>query len=400
MARALALLLLSLTGCGLIPTRATDCSAARPCAEGQICDPATSTCVDSREPEAMLPTCRGACVPCQAHGDCASAVCDVYQATERGGTCIPAASVVYVDNRGGTCKPGQGDGDTPPTALCTMAEGLARIDGARKTALRVMASGKPYGPLVIDGRSVTIYGPAERNTKIEVEPLFGGDRDSTGVVIRGGARVTLDGVDIKGARVGVSCSGPDSSLTLRRSRVQRNGDLGILADRCALVVDRALLQRNEGGALAVGGDLAYSITNSFIVNNRASASPSIKLGSGGGKAVFRFNTVAENTSYIGGSGIDCGGYAVGISRSLVLRNGFGPQLQGGCRPWSSVIGTEGGGPWGPKEVVIFTRVEEVEHALDPRSSGIDRVPCGVPTDYFGTRRPLGATCDQGAHEAR
>lgn len=406
--RLLATLVLTLAAaCGLVPTRTTECSASRPCADGQTCDPETSTCRESREPD-PLPACRDACRPCQSHSDCESQVCDVYQVTALGGTCVPTTTLVYVDNRGGACKVGQGDGESPKTALCTLAEGLARVDGARKTAVRVMASRAGYGPLVIDGASapafaspervVTLYGPAPRFPQPDNQALFGQDRDQDGVGLQSGARVILDGLSVSRARVGVSCTGPAAQLTLRRSRVQGCGDLGLLALNCALVVDRVLLQGNDNGALAVGGDQPFTITNSFITRNAATTSPAVKLDSSG-MALFRFNTVADNQSTLGAAAIDCAGRpSITISRSLVVKNGKGVQLQGGCRTFASyVTGLPGEGF--PREPAFVT-LDDIDYALDPRSCCIDKVPCAVPTDYFGTRRPLGLSCDQGAHEVR
>ena len=139
-------------GCGLIPSRLTECSVDRPCATGQTCDYSSSTCVESPDaldpmsmmmpslptkvPDVIAPECIGECEPCMAHGDCASQVCNYSQPSYLGGSCAAPSEVVYADNHNGTCT-ADGDGDSIAIVLCTLSDGLARIDGIHKRFVRL-----------------------------------------------------------------------------------------------------------------------------------------------------------------------------------------------------------------------------------------------------------------------
>jgi hypothetical protein len=395
--RVLWLLLLGSPGCALIPSRMTDCSATRPCPEGQFCHPDTSTCEEygTPEPDLMLPECTEGCQPCQLHADCPSLVCDVYRATLQGGTCVAARDVVYVDNQNGTCATG-GDGETPATAACTLEEGLARIDGIRKTTIRIMPSTRPYGAVAITDTIVSIYGPAGQGGRAQL----GSGPAADAVTISGRARVILDGLDISRGKVGVLCSSDgEAHLALRRSRVTFCADIGILVSDCGLLADAVLVQGNQNGALALGGAQPYSITNSIVARNRSSALPAIKIG-GTGPGTFRFNTVADNWSMLA-AGIDCGGVGLSIGESIVVRNQriANSQFQGGCRLKNTVVGALDWAP-GIKVNPEFARVEDIDYGLDPRDRAccIDKARICTPTDYFGSRRPRGLACDIGAHE--
>lgn len=397
-----ALLLALLAGCSLIPVRETACSASRPCPEGQRCDPETSLCVDV-EPTEEVPDlrpieCVGACVPCRVHADCPSQVCDVYHPTAEGGTCVPASEIVYVDNRNGICAPGTGDGEAPLTALCTLTEALERIDGARKRAVRLGASTKDYGPITIQHRAVTLYGPAGQGGRA----TLGNKPDVDGVTVSGAAQVVIDGLEITRGKVGVNCNGDGSTqLALRRSRVTSTGDIGVLATDCVVEIDRALLHSNSNGALVIGGAQGYSITNSFITRNRSAALPAVKIATSS-PGVFSFNTVADNATKLGGA-IDCGEQLVEITDSIVVKNltmSFS-QFKGACKVKNTVVGSFDGISGGIKSTPEFTRVEDIDFGLRPDRATmcVDKARGCLRTDFFGRSRPMGAHCDIGAHEA-
>jgi hypothetical protein len=314
--------------------------------------------------------------------------------------------VVYVDNRDGTCAPEmEGDGETPATAVCTLPAGLLRVDGVRKRAVRLMPSVASYGPLSLSGRSVSIYGPGGPARQGGVATLGANGPDQDAVSVTGAGTVVLDGVEIGPCRVGLSCSAEaGASVVLRRSRIQGCADLGVLSIGCGLELDRVLLQGNGNGALALGGAAGYAISNSIIAKNRSTALPAIKIASTGA-GVFRFNTVVDNMTMLGGA-IDCGGQPAEIVDSIVYRNmkvGTS-QFQNGCAVRNSLIGKM------DSTISLnfgadFIRLGDIEFATNPAGPMnnmhlIDRAEGSIAIDFFGNRRPIDGACDIGAHEVK
>lgn len=411
----LALLAALLPGCFLVPTQAVECSARRPCEGGRLCDPETSTCVDpppdlgsAPEPEPGPRECESDCEPCRSNAECpVSQLCDSYRSTQLGGSCLRLAEVVYVDNRNGTCVPGTGTGDSPNSPLCALTEGLSRAITTQRKAVRVAASTADYGPVLLSGRGLTVYGPAGEGGRARLGGTVGVDA----VTVSQGADVTLDGFEIARGEAGVSCDGRDSDtrVRLRRMRIQGVSSIGVLVSNCRLEVDRTYLSGNGGGALQIAGAREYFITNSYIVRNNPTGQPAIKLGGTSPFYSFRFNTVADNMPRFAAA-IDCGGRFLKIEDSIVVANArvAGSQLQSGCVPRSTVVGPGDsvvGVPAAQRAQPRFVRVGDIEYGLgadDPMTKMccIDESEDKVTTDYFGTHRPLGERSDIGAHEAR
>lgn len=403
----LALLFTLAASCDLIPQRLTECSASRPCADGQRCDAETSRCVDLEDlgtppdseppPDLTMPACAGSCIECQTHADCPSLVCDDYLRSGSGGTCVPASSVVYVDNRGGACSV-SGSGDTPATATCTLSEALLRIDGTQKRVIRVMPSAADYGSLVIDGKSVTIFGPAGQGGSAQIQ----GNGTVGALVVKGAAAVVINGLNVTRGRAGIFCQGGAASLTLRHANVTGCSDIGLLISDCALELDRVLIADNANGALGISGSQGYSVTNSFIVRNRSLALPAIKLASSV-PGVFRFNTVADNTSEAAAA-VECGSSRITLSDSIVFRNSrIGNSQIQSCQLRTTAVGRTDGA-LGIREDPSFAPAGGLDYALEasPLSNGccIDRSASTARTDFFGILRPRGRSSDIGAHEAR
>lgn len=406
---SMGLVILLLGGaCGLVPQRLTACSASRPCPMGSWCDPEASLCMATASPDSMSspdlasspdmpPECTKDCQTCLQHGDCPSQVCDSYLRSGSGGTCVSAADVVYVDNRGGGCGPG-GDGETPASALCTLPEALARIDGVRKRVIRVMPSSRDYGTLAVTDRALSIFGPAGQGGSAELNA----DGLTEGLSVSGSARVVIDGLDISRGRVGLSCRGSNgTSVTVRRSRITRATDTGIQINDCAFEADRALVRDNGGGALLISGSQPYSVTNSFLVRNHSAPFSTIKLLSSAGGS-FQFNTVVDNDSAMA-PGIACSGTKIEIRDSIVFKNSPMATTQfGSCQVVNTVVGSGETGR-GIRLDPVFVPVAGIEYGLDPERSAaccIDQALPGLRGDYFGTARPRGLAADLGAHEAR
>lgn len=395
----------ALGGCGLIPSVTTECSASRPCPDDQICSAATSTCEALPATDMAAPACQGPCVPCQRHTDCPSQVCDSYQPSALGGTCVLQSSLIYVDNRGGACTVGQGgDGQGPNTGVCSLSEGLTLLDGARKTALRLLPSRKSYGPLVLTQGDVTIYGQNERGQHPlpGAQTALGGDANQDGVTVRLGAHLILNGVDVSKSRLGVVCSDPGSRIALRGSRIEGAAYQGVQVSDCALELDRSLLSGAQAGALQIDSGSTFRITNTFIVRNQAVASAPTLRFADSTSGFFRFNTVADNLAMLSAAAIECG-TSIDLRDSILVRNSRvgASQFKGICKVYSSVVGSDAAP--GIHADPQFTRLEDLDYALDPNQRGccLDKVLCtNATSDFFGNRRPRGLACDSGAHEAR
>jgi hypothetical protein len=414
--QVLALLPLALSGCFLVPTVSVECSEGRPCRTGQSCDPDTSTCREDpsdmkREEEEPGPKdCQGDCPSCDSHAICASQVCDLYKVTPMGGSCVPISDVVYVNNLDGTCVPGGGaDGDSPQTALCTLAEGLARAATAGKRTIRVAASTVDYGPVVLSGRAVSLFGPGGEGGRARL----GGTAGTDAVSVSSGANVVLDGFDIIGkAEAGVSCAGGDSDtrLWLRRMRITDVTRLGIVSSSCRLEIDRSLLLRNGGGALHITGAREYYVTNSVFAKHVPTGQPALKLGGSAADYSFRFNTVAENNPRFAAT-IDCSTKTIKIENSIVVSNGKGggqSQFQSGCYVVGTVVGPSDSisvAKPQQRQQPTFMSVNGVDYGLKAedamtRTCCIDQTEDKILTDFFGTRRPMGGKSDIGVYEAR
>lgn len=406
-ASALLVGLLGGVSCGLIPSRLTDCSATRPCPGTQMCDPVSSTCIEPERPtlnlpdqlyippDMQVPPCTGDCLACQIHSDCPSQVCDWYQPTSTGGTCVAASDVVYVDNHNGDCVP-SGDGETAATAFCGLAEALAQIDGTRKRVIRVMPSTIDYGTIVISDQTVSIFGPAGQGGTAVLRG--GGVTDA--VTVTGTARVLIDGMEINKGKVGVLCRGGGAYVTLRRSRVTSSTNVGVLVSDCNAEIDRVVIRDNQNGALAIGGTKSYSVTNNFIVKNRGAQSAAVQISSSGAGS-FRLNTVVDNVQFA--PAILCSNPWAEIKDSIVYRNSREQNTQIlGCQIKNTVVGTTDAAA-GIRENPTFAPVGDIEYGLDVKavnSCCIGRALCTVREDYFGTPRPRGDACEIGAHEAR
>lgn len=395
--------------CGLIPQRLTECSASRPCATGFLCNPETSMCMANGGPDAMSPPdlasspdlsleCTKDCIPCLQHDDCQSKVCDSYRRFGTTGTCVPATDVIYVDNRGvSPCGPG-GNGETLASALCSLSDAVARIDGVKKRVIRVMPSGRDYGALTVSSRAVSIFGPAGQGGDAELA----GSMSTDVLSISAGARVVIDGLDINRGRVGVSCrGGGTASITVRRSHIGHNSESGIQINDCLFEADRVMVHENRGGALFITGTRMFSVTNSFLIRNHSMYFSPVKfVVSAAG--TFQFNTVVENVSDTT-AGVSCGDTVVEIRNSIVFKNSMeGTSQLTSCEIANTVVGRSNSGK-GILLDPVFAPMPGNDFILDPERNFaccIDQAAPGLREDYFGTARPRGLAADLGAHEAR
>lgn len=356
--------------------------------------------------DSFLCSAQNECVlgTCAKHSECASEVCDVYEEVTPGqrGRCLPTKEVVYVDNRDmGGCASGDGSKGSP---VCTLAEGLAKIGGEKK-ALRLTGRTQSYGKLGTMGApyqgTVTIYGPDEG-----ARAKLGGDLNDHGVSLGGNASVTLDGVEVSGASIGVSCGGT-ARLSLRRAFVLGSANVGIRAQGCRLVIDRTQISKNGNGAIELSQIPDYLITSSFITENSSATESAIRFTDNTSQGQMLFNTIANNnTAPTVAGAIDCGGKSREIGDTIVFGNiGASSQFFGACALRNTVVGMADMVSGGTRKDPAFMGAAQGDFRLlagDPKNTdcclGKGQPSDLVRTDYFGTARK--AKPDIGAHESK
>jgi len=223
-----------------------------------------------------------ACRPCQRHSECSSGVCakdgsDIDFGVPKG-ACVPAKQVLVVDQ--GLCS------GTGPS-YCSLRQAIAKLDtDHRYIVLRKGASATEFNDLLIGslpshkGLSVHLIGPLADISPATAtsEPLvmIGASKLKDGLSISQ-ASVSLDGVYVKGNRIGVQCTGSDSKLSVVRSYLTGNDTALLASAGCRLTVADSWLGRgpkagafgdalgNVRGIEVNGGD--FAIVNTVLADN-------------------------------------------------------------------------------------------------------------------------------------
>jgi hypothetical protein len=354
-----------------------DCGGAEP-----VCDPGTDAC-------------RG----CEAHGECASEVCDLGM-----GACVAAADIIYVATDGANGA-GCGTAASPCLTLGGAPGALAKVTVSRKTIR--LADGL-YGEsvAVTAGQTVTLVGPGAT-----VSPSAGSN--TACLVVDGGSDVTVDALTLANATGGtdadgVRCSGSSSSVVLLGVTVTNNDATGVQATDCTVTIEGSTISGNDGGGVSVTGS-AFTLRNNFITRNGDIASTpfggvTISNGAGVSPQVFEFNTVAENEANVGASasGVYCfTGTGMTASNSIVF-DGFGSltSVAGNCTWTYSDIEGYSGGTGNIDADPDFADAMTGNFHLEPGS------PCQntadpaatLAVDFDGDARPQGGRHDMGADE--
>lgn len=333
--------------------------------------------------------CRaGVCLPCFAHDQCKSNVCDRYAATNLGpGACIPRADVVYANAAARpACETGDG---TPSNPVCSIRAAIPLAVGNRY-AVRVYPG--HYFPFGVSQRTVFLFGPGDGSAVVGEEDISAGAR------ITRQARVVLDGLDF-GVSVLNGLIIQDSDVQVRNATI--NADYrGITSTNSTLVLDRV---RANGSvyALRVDGTGSYRITNSYF---KGGDFPAVAFtGASGGR--FLFNSVLGGGELHPG-GIDCGTTSRLIQDSIVVNNfaaAGGAQTVGACTHQRVVVGSGDGRP-DAGLIKIDPDLDAQGRLLDTAANAAccidrgERYVSSLYRDFYGTRRPQGLSNDIGAHE--
>jgi hypothetical protein len=174
-----------------------------------------------------------------------------------------------------------------------------------------------------------------------------------------------------------------------------------------LTFDRNTVSNYVGGnALQIFGPALYRITNSFFYLNRTAVDFSTS-GTVAGRT-FQFNTIALNQ----GSGLGSCDSDVTYESSILVNNGDAPTFLSGCKQAHLVLDNDAGAPAfvntsDPSKYDFHLAIAKPADLKTNTTCCIDQVlptyDAGRPLsdhDYDGTKRPLGAGYDIGAHEAK
>lgn len=201
------------------------------------------------------PICdQGVCRSCQHHSECDSGVCakddsDAAQGIHRG-QCVPFNQVLVVDQN--LCS-------RSGPVFCTPAQAIERLTVDRRyLLLRKGALASDFAGLNLtalpakEGLVFHVIGPlgdAPPQRASSLPPVqIGGVAGIDGIAVRGSA-VVLEGLYVRGNRVGVRCTGSGTSLRVVRSLFAEN-DTAILAeDGCRLYVGDSWIGRSPSGGV-------------------------------------------------------------------------------------------------------------------------------------------------------
>lgn len=416
------LLVSTQAGCFLFPLKDGPCGDGGACSDGGPRDLVTPAPPDLMPSPDLTPQCRkqsdcsgglgcvaGTCQACLRHSDCdESLVCDVYQPQPGAGAgrCLLPSELLHVDNNA-VCAGADGSRDKP---FCTLPEALAMVSAGR-SAVRVAASNKDYGTLsaaALLNKTATIYGPAGGDDGKSIATL-GQGANVDAVIANSGTNLTLDGVELRGGlQRALFSNSANATLTVRRAKIIGFAKVAVSIANGALTLDRTQVSQNLAGAFNLGVNSRYTITNSFIVDNRIpETGAAIFISNASG--TFRYNTVANNTNLAptnSEAAFDCNNVAQ-IEDSIVLGNtpasmltGGESQLKNNCTIKNVVIGANDKATGGTLLAPDFESQSDFRLRDTDASKAccIDKGLAANRVDFFGS--PRLTTPDIGAHELR
>lgn len=398
------------------------CSADEDCASvvGKgVCDVGGSdTCVQCTPTSkaactGVTPAC-GAnlqCRGCEAHAECDSDACQF------GGACVAEQDVIYV-KEGGT-----GVAPCTKAAPCgSLTVAYTQLGGNRRN-IRVIGAFATETDVV--GRNVAFLGDPD-GTSVLKGLAAGGATPILDLSM--GANVQLYGMTVADARVeGIKVS-QTSELTMVRSKIVNAAREGLTLDGKAtlrqvevsscndparrgirvdddgsLTMDRSMVSENEGGGILVLDGGQFSITNSFIVGNKATGGFFTNLPRAGSK--LEFSTIVDNTAGTGNSaagGVSCDSNGSFIRNNIIFRNVGGPngmlQRFGSCMISGNL---ELAATSATDDTLKFAGTKDYHLTSASPASVKDAGGLTCPAvDFDGEARPQGTACDLGADELK
>ena len=233
--------------------------------------------------QSATPICdQGSCRACQRHSECDSGVCakddsgapfGVYK-----GQCVPFNQVLVVDQN--LCSSGG-------PVFCTPQQAIDRLlPSQRYVLLRKVALASDFSSIDLPslpsagGAVFHLIGPLADAPPQNADSLpgvtLGGVDGRDGMVVRGGS-VVLEGMLVRGNRIGVGCQGNNTSVRIERSLFVENGTAIYAEAGCRLTLRNSWLGRtpktsifsdraaNARGIEINGAD--FRIENSVFADN-------------------------------------------------------------------------------------------------------------------------------------
>ncbi len=254
-----------------LPQEAPECAGATTGSTAPICD-------------------RNACRPCLRHSECLSGVCAKDATTDPSaptqGSCVPAEQVLVVDQD--LCSA------TGPV-YCTPQQAFARLDFKRRyVLLRKSAMQSDFSGLTLGGQpsqtgqKIYLIGPLADHPP-HLSPswpaaMLGGIADAEALNITQGD-VVLEGLFVNASKVGVRCTGSDTSVQIVRSLFSDNVTAISARAGCLLSISETWIgsgPQNSGFRGLPGNDCGieinaaeFHIVNSVFADNGKYATNSI-----------------------------------------------------------------------------------------------------------------------------
>jgi hypothetical protein len=264
------------------------CQSTADCAgtADPVCDLLKHQCVqcnasDTSQCTGMTPVCDvtgEVCRKCQTHADCGTSTTP--------GACLPDGSC-GTDSNVAWVSPDGLDANT-----CTRAAPCLTIT-------RALTQTKPYIKVSTSSTSTISDNPTiSQNVTILADP--GAKLTSPGmpaITVTGTSTVAIHDLRILGSPIGVTvAAGNNPTLALDHVILDGNSQQGINVAGGTLTMSRCVVSGNLFGGAIVAA--TFDITNSVFVANGSGTSTTggVTLTPASSASVFRFNTVADNSS--------------------------------------------------------------------------------------------------------
>ncbi len=385
----------AVAGCGnALPTR--DQSVGN-CAQESDCGTSGQACVQNQ------------CVPCSAHSDCQSQVCDSYGDLGGVGKCVPQSNIVYVDSNDANLMNCTGAGvgiadGSMKLPYCDLPPAVMAAAAMPGKVIRALVSPTVYQLPTNDmlGGSIVLVGSGAFSQGKATSLGFA----DTSLQLVASSKLVIDGFSLSGTMISTT----GATLTIRRTQLSSLPQGISITSNSTLTMDRDFVTMTGIGFVASGSTL--NITNSFFAGNKTNPSQNL-IDVTGGTGSFQFNTIAYNMLGSAALALNCtGGTGLMVKNSILVQNEVQQELAQSCSsvPGSLVLGQASKSPAGQIDqdpgfvnpgaldlrLNAFDAVNN-QYVID-KATAVNPMDKYIDHDFFGTPRPQGNGYDIGAYE--